>query len=226
MNLEDLKDQIKEEFSRIAGEIQDSSTYNTLREQFETLPSHIQKLIISGGAAIVVLIILSIPLSFLSSAGTYMSEFEEKRSLSQELIQVSSEVQNAPRMPEGLSASQMQTRLTSRLNQFNLVQEQMAGISPINAAQAGSLAPSGLQQEGVQVQLKKLNLKQMVDIGAMLQTTHPSIKMTGLSVQANPEDERYMDVVYRLVSYGPQPEPQEDAAGGGNQRPRRGRRSN
>ena len=52
----------------------------------------------------------------------------------------------------------------------------------------------------MEVNLAKLNLNQILDLGHRFQSINPSVKLKDLIITANHEDGRYFDVVYKLVA--------------------------
>lgn len=211
MNLEDLKDQLKEQAAQLWGELQESSAYNSLREQYENMPSSGQKLLQIGGVLLAIFMLLLIPLSYFDSAATKLADFEENRSLVRDMLRASRDAQQEPPLPPGLTAMQLQSQVDNALRAFNLLNEQRGGVTPLGPNPAEGLVPASIEQQGLRISLKKLNLRQLVDIGYRLQSIHPGVRMTSLEVQANTEDNHYFDVLFSLVSLSlPQPSPPEE----------------
>ena len=71
---------------------------------------------------------------------------------------------------------------------------------------ASSWIPKSLEQNGVSVAVKKLNLSQIVDIGQKLQRINTTAKMVGIQVVAQAADPHYFDVVYKLVAFNLPPD--------------------
>ena len=69
-----------------------------------------------------------------------------------------------------------------------------------NLAKTG---PSKIQQKGVWISLKSLNLKQITDIGFQLQTIHDAVKLIGLDMRASLEHNNYYDVMYTMIGFYP-----------------------
>lgn len=198
MAFEELKEQAKDRALMIWSRIQESGPYNNLKERFESLPLIAQKAIGAGVGVLMALIILSIPLSYINSASEVISEFNDNRLLLRELMRVGPSAQMQPPLPPGLSSADMVAQAQGRLSAFQLQAEQIISVSPI--ADRSGLIPSGFDQQAIAVALSKLNLTQMVGIGFNLQSMAPGIKMIGMEVQANRDDNHYFDVTYKLLS--------------------------
>ena len=208
LNLDDLKDKFTEVFGQAKDMVQESSLYNTLHEQYETLPTSAQKAITMGLAALAVLIVLLIPWSFLSSSSGFVTEFEDNRALIRGLLKTRSLSKGTP-LPKGLSAADMVIRTKGQLRQAGLLDSQIGDPQPLPEGDPGSrLAPPNVQQQGLKIQLKQLNLRQIMDIGYQLQTMDPSVKVTGLEIHATSEDPHYFNALFKLISYS-LPEPEE-----------------
>lgn len=223
MNLDDLIDRIKEAWATAWSSVEESSIYNTLRERFETLPSSTQKLVIAGCVGVFALIVVLIPLSSVMDASTYVEEFEEKRELIEELLEAQENSLKTPPIPPGLDANSLQTQIRSRLSTFRLTEAQVPQLTVISNPAEG-IAPPVVQQAGLLVSLKGLNLRQTVEIGTALEALHQSIKMMGMEVKSSSEFPKYYDVAYKLVSFSmPQLAPPSESPNE-EKRPRRPRR--
>ena len=202
MAFENLQDQLKERLTDIWHRVQESPTYNNLREKYETLTPGAQRGLIAGAMAISALILISIPLSYLSTSSTYLEEYENSRQLIRGLLRASRLANEASSLPPPVSSQSIKGQIESTLAATILQPEQKAGIVDLDAGSlGGSLAPATLKQEGVGVNLKKLNLSQVVEIGFTLQNLNPSVKMIGLEVVPSQPDPHYFDVTYKLAIY-------------------------
>ena len=200
-SLDDLLDRLNELGSNIWSRLEENSTFNTLREKFETLSSSAQRLITIGAISLVVLLIVSIPLTSLLGSSTYVSEFEEKKDLIERMLAAEQSMKQGSPLPKGLSSADLQGRVRNRLQMFRLVEGQGPTLAPLNNKPAGKLAPDIVEQAGVQVTLKGLNLKQTINVGKAMESLHASVKLLGLDIQASTQFPKYYDVVFRLVSF-------------------------
>ena len=102
----------------------------------------------------------------------------------------------------------LRSAIESILNRAELLPEQNQGVS--TGALEGRLIPQNLVSEVVFVNLSKLNLKQIVDIGASIVGISNSVKMKDMAITTHPPDPRYFDVSFKLYSLNvpdPTPEP-------------------
>lgn len=201
MNLDDLRDKVRENVSALWGRIQESTLFNNLKEQYETWPASVQKTVLISASVLGMLILLSIPYSYIDSASTAIEEYNENRLLIRDLLRVGRAAKDPPPLPPGLSQGDLQAQVQPLLNEFSLTPEQLTPVRPLNERPAAPLAPTVIHQEGVAVQLRKLNLHQILDIGRRMSTLSRGVKITGLEVIANAEDNHYFDVIYKLVSF-------------------------
>lgn len=202
MNFDDLKDRISEQLSEIWGKIQDSPTYNTLRERYDTLSPAGQRGLIFGGLGLATLLLFSLPYSYLSSSSDYNAKFENNRQLLRGLLRASRLASEASSVPTAASADEIKGRIQNEIATFNLLPEQVGGVIDLETSSLGSpLAASSLPTAGVGLSLKKLNLKQIVDIGYKLQDLSPTVKLAGVETTAGKPDPRYFDVLFKLVVF-------------------------
>lgn len=200
-SLEDLMDRISELGSTIWSRLEENSAFNTLREKFETLSSSVQRLVTIGAISLVILLIVSIPLSGLFGSSSYVGEFEEKKDIIERLLAAEQSMKQGSPLPEGLTSPALQARVRNRLQMFRLIEGQGPTLAPLGDKPAGSLAPNILEQAGLEVNLKGLNLKQTLDIGNALESLDASVKVLGLTVTASTQFPKYYDVIYKIVSF-------------------------
>ena len=201
MNLDELKDRLIDQLNGLWGRIQESSIYNKFKEQYDSWPQVVQRAFVFTSGFLLIFFVLSIPLSYIDSASVSIEEFSEYRSLIRELIRVGGSAKETAPLPPGMGPGELQAQIQMIISQANLVEEQTGTIQPLEARPAAALAPPVIQQEGLSVQLKKLNLSQVVDIGYRLQALTLGTKLTGIDMTANASDDHYYDVVFKVVNF-------------------------
>lgn len=216
MTLEDLKDQLRENWAELRSKIEEDSTFNTLRERYETLSPGAQIGLKLGLLLLVLAIFVYIPYTFFSAASDNVALFEGKRSTIRKLLRASrtasdgASVDNPPPIP------QLTENVRSRLQTYALLPEQIGGITPLDtAALGGRYAPKEIEQDGLGVTLTKLNLKQVIEIGYGLQTLMPGVRLVGMEMKASSPDPHYFDVVFKLARFGLPSAPEPPAQGSG-----------
>jgi hypothetical protein len=109
----------------------------------------------------------------------------------------------------------MESKAKASLSQAGLLETQIGQMESLPEGDPeNTLAPKNVQQQGLKVQVKKLNLRQVIDLGYQLQSLDSSVKMTGLEIAASSEDPHYFDTVFKLISYSlPQPEKKPESEG-------------
>lgn len=201
MAFEGLIDQIKEKFSEAKEQIQESPLYNNLKEKYDNLEPRAQKALLIGFFSVLFLVFASIPYSYFSSSGVYTQAFKEDRDLLRELLRASVYAQEAA-TPSPPPVNQIISSIRGRLSNSRLLDEQIGSITQIDASTIGqALVPEGITQEGVLIQLKQLNLRQVNEIGVQMKGIHPAVKMAGLEMKASSEDPEYYDVSFKLIRY-------------------------
>lgn len=221
MNFDDLKDQFKEKFQSILGEIQDNSTFQNLREKYETLPANTQKIILIVSGILVSIFLMSFPYGYFSASNEHILEFNSHRALIRELLSISKEQTSGPIMDRNITIAQLRDLLVKKVESFNLLPTQVGKIQPINPLR-DSLAKPPINEEAISVQLSSLNLTQIVDIGFAFQQIMPNVKMTGLTMVESSKDKGYFDTVYTLSNFN-FPQTNSDASSS-NQRKKRNRK--
>ncbi|RYZ63409.1 MAG: hypothetical protein EOP09_17705 [Proteobacteria bacterium] len=217
MNLDDIKDNLKSQLGQTWARIEESSLYNQLRDRFENLTPTRQKLVMVATGILLALFVISIPYSYYATSNDYVLEFEEKRNLIRELLKVTRESSEVPDIPAAPSGDMLRGTVENQLRGANLLPEQMKGIEVITADTG--LIPRSLLETGLKINLAKLNLRQIIDIGYNIQNISPSVKMSDVNVFSNSEDPKYFDVEFKLVTLAvpqmniPSAEPEEVGKG-------------
>lgn len=211
--LEKLRDQARDLWTRI----QETSIYMSLREKYESLSIRVQKAIILTGSLLAVLFLLSFPYAYISSSQSSLSSFEENRELIRGLLKASSSLKEPSPLPPEMSSDDLSSMINRSLEEFHLVPEQMGGVQAVGE-KLTNLVPDQVKQTGVSLTLKKLNLKQIVEISHRLQTLNPGTKVIGMDVTANAAS-HYFDVVYKIASFSIPTVSAPEAPGRGKARP-------
>lgn len=221
MNFTDILDQIKDRFKEAWSKAQESSAYQQAMEKYEDLPSPQQKMIRIGGGILIILFILSPPVSSYLSSQEMIQEFERKREVTRELLQVVRDASNSPNIPPAPDLFSLQTRFQQELQADRLLPEQIYSIQ--SDSESGKIIPKKLSLGALSVNLKNLNLRQIIDIGYRLATVAPTIKMTELEMTASTDKPGYFHFNSKLVSLKtppPPPPPELEAPKGGKNKPR------
>ena len=209
MILDDIKDKVREKLAAGFARLQETSAYSDLSEKFESLSPSGQKGVIAGVAFLLGLILLAVPYTLLSSSSDTVTEFEDKRNLIRELFRTKHESAILDTAVPAITPQDLLARSQNQINSAQLQPEQIRGVGPYDNSgpQASPIIPKGVIQQGVNVSLAKLNMRQLVDIGHQLQAVHPSAKMIGMEVTANRDNAHFFDVIYKLVSFSMPAEP-------------------
>lgn len=228
MVFDDLRDQVLERGQAIWSRVQESSLYIQLSEKYADLNPTSQKIVLIASAAILTFITLMIPWTYISSSKTSLAEFEENKTILRDLYRVSRASSELEGAPPQIDPAQLQSRAQGQLTSMGLQSEQVAGVEIVDNAAPGTPqlpgVPKAVQQKGIEVSLKKLNLRQIIEIGYQLLTLQPGLKMTGMTVTASSPDPHYFDTVFRIISFSlPAPIEPAKAAPRGKQAPKRSR---
>lgn len=214
--LDNIKEQFKNLGSRISQLVQDSPAFAQARDRYENMNPPAQKMTLMIGMALVLLLLFFIPLSNLTTSQTSLSIFEERRNLIRELFKTYRDSSATPDVVIPPTLEGLKSAAQSIIANAELLPEQNIGLS--EGAVEGRLIPSSLISNVLEVRLAKLNLKQIVDIGASLVGISNSVKMKDLLINAHREDTRYYDVTYKLYSlkvpspnFEPAPEPEKNS---------------
>lgn len=206
--LDELKDQLKTSLTTTWERIQESEAYNQLNDKYQSLSPSGQKVAQAVTAVLIAGIVFYSPISQLQVSSELLAQFEEKRTLIRDLFKTYRESSGGLQMTPAPQASELISTVQSSLQGSKLTPEQIVSVNTTQAE--GRLIPANLQQAVVEVKLAKLNLRQIVDIGAQLANISQAVKVKDMFMQANAELAGYFDVTYKLYALKvpePLPEP-------------------
>ena len=196
--MESLKAFLKNVFETCYYKIKDSALFNTLLEKYEHLDLNQQKWISKICAALILLLILSLPLSFLFKSIKAGSEFKEKKQLIYGLIQ--KESQNF--FSQGMSRQRFNSELSRILDNLSLSSNSEVKVSAFYFPPS-HLPPylKGLKYEGKQVSISGLNIEEVLEIAKQLSSLDASVKMVQLKINELSENQKYYSSVYSLIHF-------------------------
>jgi hypothetical protein len=91
----------------------------------------------------------------------------------------------------------LKSRIQTELQASRVMQDLIKSVETVPLG--SRLFPQELSDGTIEVVVNKLNLKQIIDVGQQLTALSASVKMKDMIMNANGEDERYYDVIYRLI---------------------------
>jgi hypothetical protein len=218
MIIDDLKEKIIEQSSQLWGQFQETTFFTNTKEKYDALSPTGQKLSLLGSSLLSLMIILSVPLTYYSSAAGNIEQFESKKNLIRDLFRLTHDTSELPPLPVGVSTSELISRVQSKIDMAHLQPDQIKSIQATDQKLAG--VSKNIVQAPVEVSLKSLNLTQIKDIGFELQSL-ANIKILGMSIEAiQPQTAslHYFNVIYRLSNFSLPPEPVAATTKGGKKK--------
>jgi hypothetical protein len=201
MIIQNIGETLKEAYQNFLAKLEENATYNTLKEKFDSLTPQLQKLIMGGALTFVLIMLFMFPYGYYSSSKDFDAQFNEKRQLLRELLRAS-RISTVETAVNTFDRNEIENQVRQMLGSFALLPEQFEGVVDLNEDSMGpSLAPAEIKSINVGAQFKKLNLKQMQEIGYRLQNIDTSVKLIGLDLQADKDNDHYFNVLYKLSGY-------------------------
>lgn len=201
MAFEAQKEQLKEQWAELSAKIQESSAFNNLREKFESQTPTVQKGIIIGVSVFLVLILLSFPYGYYGASQDYMAQFEENRGLIKGLLKASRSAKSPSPLPAPLDEGNLRGRVEAITRSNRLMADQVGEIAAVPQGAVKDV-PATVIQTGVAVQLKRLNLKQMVGLATQFQNMGSGTKLIGLDIVQSAGQTHYYDMIVKIVNFG------------------------
>lgn len=200
MNLESIKEQLKEALQNLSNEIQENAFYQTQVEKFASLSSRVQKLIAVCACSLLALVLISIPYSYFSSSKENIKLYEQEKEIIDQLLDVARKQPSSSFMSHKMSSYQLKSKVEQIVGRLQLLPDQIGNISAI-ASVRRSLARPPIKEEAVRVTLKTLNLEQIIKVGHELQTIAPLVKVTGLNIEPNADEQGYFNAEFKVSTF-------------------------
>lgn len=202
MAFEGLTDQLKERWADLTAKVQESPTFNNLREQFESQPPSTQKAILAGISLFAAAVMLYFPYSYWSQSAILMEQFEENRELIHGLLKTSRSAKAGAPLPPPMDTAAIRGRVDSVLRMNRIVPDQVGEFQDIPQPPVKDIIPAGVVQNGLAFQLKQLNLTQIVKVANDLQNMGNGVKLMGIDVVQSSGQTHYYDMIVKLVHFG------------------------
>jgi hypothetical protein len=200
---ENLQEQLKEQWADLSSKIQESQTFNNLREQFESQTPAVQKAISIGSLVFVTFMLFyMLPFAYISQSSTNMEAFEENRELIKGLLNVSRSVKAPSPLPPPMNTGEIRGRVDGILRANRLLPDQIGDMQDIPAPAVRDMVPPSVIQNGLAFQLKKLNVSQIVSVTNAVQNMGNGVKLMGIDVVQSANQTHYYDVILRIVHFG------------------------
>jgi hypothetical protein len=198
MNFADLISQLKDRLKSLWAQFEESSTYQQLMDKYEDMSPRRQKMVQVGSGVGFIIILLLIPLSNIFTSNDAVTEFEEKRDLTRELLRTFRDANQAPNIPQAPDLASLQSRIQAELQSLRLNPDQ---IKAIQETQSNSqLVPNEFSTGALEVSLLNLNTRQIVDVSYQLANLHSSVKLTDLTIEASQQMPGYFSFFAKIIS--------------------------
>ena len=191
----------KEEFINICknghNTFVNSSAFYFVKEKYDHLSSLHRKILHTVSLLVLVCIVFYYPFSYLYFSWINMRNFYTKKELTRELIDLSSITQ--PDFSKSYTSSQEPVRfIEQKIPTLQIPKSQIKEIKKSNSNQQPKNFPLSSKVEAVEVEIKNLNLKEIVQYGHKLEQLSDNIKLTNIYITENPKKNNYFNVSYIL----------------------------
>lgn len=197
MNLNELKEKLRADAQVTWEKFQDSPVYSQLKDRYDNLSPAMQKLAIFGSVALLLLVLLSTPMGSYTNAGIQEQEFLERRQLIRDFLKAQRSSQDLPNLPAAPPTETLRAQIQGQATMARLIPDQIGSVEEVR--KASSLIADNLLSTQLQVSYKKLNLRQVIDLGTQLQNLSPSVKLKDMNMIASTTHPQYFDVDFLVA---------------------------
>ena len=192
-HFENLKKQILQRLEALENRIYESDVFNTLKEKFQALPPGKQHTLKYLGVGFCLFCVFSIPSVYFFSSSKYLKDFQEKETLSFELLKRRSD---SPSVLHQKSAAWVKNSVKNIVERY-----QKEEYSIVDKKDSG-VKKSGLQHQEIKVSVKHLNIKQVVQLGENLNGLG-AVRIRRLKVTENDLYKNHYDTDFSILFFPP-----------------------
>jgi hypothetical protein len=191
MLFEDQIEQGKEYLENLSSRVQESSLYIQLSDRFNSLSPSFQKFVIVFGLGLFIVLLISAPLANYHESVENMTAFEERKTLTQKVIDYNKNSSSQNPAPKRYNASELSREVKSlgKSYSINLLDNQISVSSENNPKKLITSA----QQSNFKVKVDKANINQITALAYSIQKMNTSLILQGLEFKANSENPAYFD---------------------------------
>jgi hypothetical protein len=201
MNWESLKTRLEQELAETKIRLEERELYQKLKERWDSLNS-LQKKLSLIGLAFIGFLALTIPIySSYSDSQEILSEFESKRDLMRTLMLTQKDLSEVGAPTSSISADSLRFRIQNEILQDGLLPEQNGGILDFNDFKGSQMFPEQIVQAGLELSLKQITIRQLVQISTRLESLSEQIKIRDLIVRSDLENKGYINATIRLLIF-------------------------
>ena len=198
--LNDQLQNLKEQLNEVWQNIQESQSYNSLREKYEVLPTSTQKALKVSLLVGLLLVLILIPLGYYQSSSSNIEEFNTQREQIRSLLKASN-IAISRGSGSSFSTDALRGRIDTIVNGASLLESQIGEITEDNSQNTIKIGTDKVHVAGFKINLNSLNLTEITNIGYQLQSIDESVKLTSLRIRTNEKNDHYFDVNFVVKSF-------------------------
>jgi len=199
MNTADLKARILQELAETKIRLEGRETYQRLKEKWDSFTSTQKNISLVSGALFVLLILVTPIFSSYSESQNLISEFETKKELIRTLMLTQKDLSEMIGPSGATTVDSLRTRIQAEVLQDGLLPEQINGIQDFTDYKGSTLFPEQIIEAGLEISLKQITIKQLVQIATRLESLSQQVKIRDLILRADNENKGYLNANIKLL---------------------------
>lgn len=185
-----LKKQLEQFWENFQDKLHESHLFNLLKEKYESLNIIQQKAIKYTTGIALLLLILVMPLFYLTSSLSYWNEFKIKYQLSQRLL-------NLRTNPTAFHSTRSSASIKQAMEK--LIKKYRTEGYSLKSKPKGS-RKSQVKTEVFEIKVDHLNIKQVIQLGTDLNVL-PSVRLESLQIRESTQYANHYDTIYEAHHY-------------------------
>lgn len=202
MDFNTLKDRFINGCKTLNNIIIDSPFFYLIKEKYDHLSSLNRKIFHVVSLLIFVCIFLYYPTAHLYFSWRNIQDFNTKKKLTQELIDLSSATQTSSSQSYDPNQDPIQF-INKRIITLQIPKNQIKTVKKSKVTQKPDTLPLPATVQTVEIEMKNLNLKEIIQYGHQLEQLSKNIKLMNLYITERSEKDNYFNVSYALSFFNP-----------------------
>ena len=185
-----LKKRLEQFWENFQDKLHESHLFNLLKEKYESLNITQQKAIKYITGIALLLLVLVMPLFYLTSSLSYWNEFKIKYQLSQRLLKLRT---NPTAFHSTRSSASIKQAMEKLIKKYRA-----EGYSLKNKSKGNR--KSQVKTEVFEIKVNHLNIKQVIQLGTELNVL-PSVRLESLQIRESAQYANHYDTIYEAHHY-------------------------
>lgn len=204
--LTSLIENIKERLKVILAEQQESELYIKIKDKYDELPTHMQRVVKYSSYSLALVFVLWLPLTSVLDSVDQNTEFGEQRAALKDFLKIQREFSALPVIPNPPSPMTLKGPMDQKIMAQGVAPTQIKETVEDNKG-----SPVNVEMKGIRYHIQHVTIKQALNIAYELENIDKSLRLSDLELTAEQKDPHFYDLKFRIINFAPKTQQQVTA---------------